>query len=228
MGKIIISERTVKDPITLIGEMAGVCYGAPTHDPEKNYKRGIHNLKSGHGRTWEFPDVYLVLDGYSARVVREWYTHIGGAPTRLQSSTRYIDYVKGGFKYITPHSIENNARAKEIWDDLMDSINITLAFLEQECGIPHEDTANGLPLGMETTVVCRVNLRTLIDMSHQRMCTCAYWEYRELFRDLCKALSEYSDEWKKLVDEYFMPKCKYLGYCNEGKRTCGLMPLKEI
>ena len=40
MGKIIISERTVKDPITLIGEMAGVCYGAPTHDPEKNYKRG--------------------------------------------------------------------------------------------------------------------------------------------------------------------------------------------
>lgn len=228
MGKIIISERTVKDPITLIGEMAGVCYRSDVTDKEKNYKRGLHNLTSGHGRTWEFPDVYITLEGYSARVIREWYTHIGGAPTRLQASTRYIDYAKGGFKYITPHSIAKNENAKETWDELMHSINTVLAFLEQEYGIPHEDTANGLPLGMETTVVCRINLRTLIDMSHQRMCTCAYWEYRELFRDLCKALSEYSDEWKKLVDKYFMPKCKYLGYCNEGKRTCGLMPLKEI
>lgn len=227
MGKIIISERTVKDPITLIGEMAGVCYDAPIDDPIKNYKRGIHNLKSGHGRTWEFPDVYLILDGYSARVIREWYTHIGGAPTRLQASTRYINYAAGGFKYITPHSIEQNKLAKDTWDELMHTINVTLAFLEQECGIPHEDTANGLPLGMETEVVCKINLRTLIDMSHQRMCTCAYWEYRELFNDLCKALSNYSQEWKRLVREYFEPKCKYLGYCNEGRRSCGLMPIKE-
>lgn len=228
MGKIIISERTVKDPITLIGEMAGVCYGSDVTDKEKNYKRGIHNLTSGHGRTWEFPDVYMVLDGYSARVIREWYTHIGGAPTRLQASTRYIDYISSGFDYITPKSIAKNPAATALWDGLMAEINATLAHLEEEYDIPHEDTANGLPLGMATQVVCRINLRTLIDMSHQRMCTCAYWEYRELFRDLCKALSEYSDEWKKLVDEYFMPKCKYLGYCNEGKRTCGLMPLKEI
>ena len=105
MGKIIISERTVKDPITLIGEMAGVCYGTPTDDAQKNYKRGIHNLESGHGRTWVFPDVYLTLDGYSARVMREWYTHIGGAPTRLQASTRYIDYANEGFEYIIPPSI---------------------------------------------------------------------------------------------------------------------------
>jgi thymidylate synthase (FAD) len=226
MGKIIISERTVKDPITLIGEMAGVCYGSDVTDKEKNYKRGIHNLKSGHGRTWEFPDVYLVLDDYSARVIREWYTHIGGAPTRLQASTRYIDYANKGFDYITPNSVAKNDKAKEIWDGLMETINITLRYLEEELDIPHEDTANGLPLGMTTQVVCKINLRTLIDMSHQRMCTCAYWEYRELFRDLCNALSAYSDEWKYLVDNYFMPKCKVVGYCNEGARTCKLMPLK--
>lgn len=227
MGKIIINERTVKDPITLIGEMAGVCYDASTDDPAKNYKRGINNLKSGHGRTWEFPDVYLILDGYSARVIREWYTHIGGAPTRLQASTRYIDYAAGGFNYITPHSIKQNEGALIIWNSLMKQINDTLYTLEYDYEIPHEDTANGLPLGMETEVVCKINLRTLIDMSHQRMCTCAYWEYRELFDDLCKALSDYSKEWKRLVSEYFMPKCKYLGYCNEGKRSCGLMPIKE-
>ena len=226
MGKITISERTVKDPITLIGEMAGVCYAAPTHDPAKNYKRGLHNLSAGHGRTWEFPDVYITFEGYSARVVREWYTHIGGAPTRLQASTRYIDYAKKNFEYITPHSIAASEEASKIWHNMMHTINSTLAELEAEHGIPHEDTANGMPLGMTSTFVCRINLRTLIDMSHQRMCTCAYWEYRELFRDLCKALSDYSEEWKYLVDNYFMPKCKVVGYCNEGGRTCKLMPLK--
>lgn len=227
MGKIIISERTAKDPITLIGEMAGVCYGSPVDDPVKNYKRGLHNLKSGHGRTWEFPDVYLTIDEYSARVIREWYTHIGGAPTRLQASTRYINYAKGGFKYITPHSIKKNQEAQDIWDGLMDHINLTLNLLEEEYNIPHEDTANGLPLGMETVIVCKINLRTLIDMSHQRMCTCAYWEYRELFSDLCKALSEYSEEWAKLVKEYFVPKCEIVGYCNEGERTCRRKPLEK-
>lgn len=226
MGKIIISERTIKDPITLIGEMSGVCYNSPITDKEKNFERGIHNLKSGHGRTWEFPDVYLTLDEYSARVMREWYTHIGGSPTRVQASTRYIDYAEKGFKYITPKSIEKNQDAKEIWDKLMENINTTLLSLEKDFNIPHEDTANGLPLGMETTVVCKINLRTLIDMSHQRMCTCAYWEYRELFQDLINALKDYSDEWNQLVTEYFKPKCEYLGYCNEGKRSCGRKKVK--
>ena len=49
----------------------------------------------------------MVLQGYSARVAREWYTHIGGMPTRLQASTRYIDY-EHGFDYIIPPSVENN------------------------------------------------------------------------------------------------------------------------
>ena len=168
MGQIIINERTTKDPITLIGEMSGVCYNAPIDNKEKNYKRGIHNLKSGHGRTWEFPDVYLTLDGYSARVIREWYTHIGGMPTRVQASTRYIDYAKNNFKYITPHSIKKEKGASLLWDELMAIINETLLTLEQVYSIPHEDTANGLPLGMTTVVSCKINLRTLIDMSHQR------------------------------------------------------------
>lgn len=224
MGEIIISERTTKDPITLIGEMSGVCYNSDITNQSKNYKRGIHNLESGHGRTWEFPDVYMIIDGYSARVIREWYTHIGGAPTRVQASTRYINYSKKGFEYITPHSIEKNAAAKEIWDTLMKHINSELKTLEETYDIPHEDTANGLPIGMTTKIVCKMNLRTLIDMSHQRMCTCAYWEYRKLFNDLCKALSSYSNEWKELIETYFVPKCELTGYCNEGARGCGRKP----
>jgi thymidylate synthase (FAD) len=223
MGKIVIQEHTTKNPVSLIGEEAGICYGANTSDPIKNYKRGLECLKNQHGRTLEFPTVYMILDGYSARVIREFYTHIGGAPTRLQASTRYIEY--GKFEYITPPTIEKNESANKLYDSIMSLISTSIQKLE-EAGVPKEDTANLLPLGMTTKVVCKINLRTLIDMSHQRMCVRAYWEFRQLFRDIRRELKDYSEEWSYLVDIYFEPKCDYLGYCPE-KFTCGKMNPKE-
>ena len=59
-----------------------------------------------------------------------------------------------------------------------------------------------------------------IDMSRQRMCTRAYWEYRQLFKDICDALREYSEEWKLIIDNQMKPKCEALGYCPE-KHSCG-------
>ncbi len=224
MGKVIIQDFTYKYPIQMIGAEAGVCYGSDITNKEKNYKRGIDCLENNHGRTWEFPDVYMILDEYSARVIREFYTHIGGAPTRLQASTRYIDYQKG-FDYFTPPSIENNNLAKFKYDAMMRNIADTLRDLEN-LGIPREDSANGLPLGMMTKVVCKHNFRTLADMSNQRMCTRAYHEYRKLFKEICDALSEYSEEWKYLVENYFMPKCDKYGYCTE-KKSCGRRPKME-
>ena len=38
---INILKETTKNPITLIGERAGICYGADISDDKKNYKRGM-------------------------------------------------------------------------------------------------------------------------------------------------------------------------------------------
>lgn len=223
MGKIIIQPETTVDPISLIGREAGVCWGGDISDAQKNYKRGMGCITSGHGRTWEYPQVYMVLDGYSARVIREFYTHIAGGPTRLQASTRYINYQKG-FDYVTPPSIGANAEGKEIYDRAMNDILSGMQKLEA-LGLPREDIGMLLPLGMETKVVFRTNLRNLIDMSHQRMCTRAYWEYRILMNDMVKALNEYSDEWKTITANYFVPKCELCGFCTEEK-CCGRKPKK--
>lgn len=224
MGKVIIYEETTKNPITLIGKMAGVCYGANTEDDEKNYKRGLDCLQSQHGRTLEFPDIYVCFDGYSARVDRELYTHIGGSPTRLQGSTRYINYKD--FGYYTPESIKKNDDADLFYSTMMLKLKNGLATLD-ELGIPKEDSANALPLGMQSKVVAKYNLRTVIDMSHQRECTRAYHEFRDMFKDWKQALSEYSEEWKYIVDNFFQPKCEYLMYCPE-KFSCGKYPKREI
>lgn len=225
MGRIVIQEETTKDPISLIGREAGVCWGADITNAEKNYKRGKDCLTSGHGRTWEYPQVYMILDGYSARVIREFYTHIGGGPTRLQASTRYINYQKG-FPYVVPPKISANSDAEEIYRQAMDDILQAMQKLEA-MELPREDIGMLLPLGMETKVVFRTNLRNLIDMAHQRMCTRAYWEYRELMNDMCKALGAYSGEWNYLVEHYFVPKCEVAGFCTEA-RCCGRKPKKEI
>lgn len=223
MGKVIILPETSTKPITLIGSRAGYCWGADVSDNEKNYKRGLDCIESNHGRTLEYVNVEMVLDGYSARVIREWYTHIGGAPTRLQASTRYINYAD--FEYVTPKKVAADPVAKAIYDSVMEKISEAGRELEA-LGIPREDSAMILPLGMTTKIVDRRNLRNLIDMSRQRMCTRAYWEYRELFSDICKALSEYSEEWKQIIDSQMMPKCELLGYCPE-RYSCGRKPKKE-
>jgi len=223
MGKVIILPETSTKPITLIGSRAGYCWGADVSDNEKNYKRGLDCIESNHGRTLEYVNVEMVIDGYSARVIREWYTHIGGAPTRLQASTRYINYAD--FEYVTPKKVAADPEAKAIYDSIMEKISEAGRELEA-LGIPREDSAMILPLGMTTKIVDRRNLRNLIDMSRQRMCTRAYWEYRELFSDICKALSEYSEEWKQILDSQMMPKCELLGYCPE-RYSCGRKPKKE-
>lgn len=221
MGTITILKETTKNPITLMGERAGICWNADTSDSEKNYKRGMDCILANHGRVMEYVSVEMIIDGYSARVMREFYTHIGSLPSRLQASTRYIDYTKdGGFDYVIPWSIRDNTDALVKYAKCMEDINKTCLELEKDLNIPREDSAMLLPLGMTTKVVDKRNLRNLVDMSKKRMCSRAYWEFRQMFTDIRKALSEISDEWKWIVDNLFKPECEYLGYCQE-KKSCG-------
>lgn len=213
---ITILSETTKNPISLIGERAGVCWGSDTSDPKRNYNRGLNCIRQEHGRTWEFVNIELIIEGYSARVIREYYTHIGGSPTRLQTSTRYVDYEN--FEYFIPDSIKNNPQAKTIYNEIMRDIQIGIKTLKDE-GIQGEDIANVLPLGMHTKIIDKRNLRSLVDMSHQRMCSRAYEEYRKLFKEITDTLAAYSPEWEEVVNRLFRPKCEYRNKCVE-KNPC--------
>lgn len=224
MGQVIILPETPKNPLSLIGERAGVCWNADVSDNEKNIKRGIGCIEAGHGRTMEFVDVHMIIDGFSARVMREYYRHVGGLTPYLQASTRYIDYKD--FTVIRPASIEKNKEALAEFDTAVDNLRKSLEALKA-LGVPNEDVANLLPLGMTTKCIEKRNLRNLVDMSHVRKCSRAFHEYRlELFPAIENALRDYSDQWAWIVDNRFKPKCEVYGYCNE-KNSCGKMPKKE-
>lgn len=230
MGKVTIDTmETTLDPISLIGKKAGSCWGADIYDHEKNFNRGVDCILSGHGRTLEYPNIVMTLEGYSARVTRELYTHIGGAPTRLQASTRYIDY--NDFDFVLPPKIAQNITAQNIYHETMQTISKALIQLD-ELEIPREDSANLLPLGMTTKIEFKTNLRELVQIFNQRLCTRAYWEFRELMNDIKNALVQYGqnfwngeiptdrNEWELVAKHLFVPKCIKDGVCYE-KYSCG-------
>lgn len=225
-GRVIVMSETTDEPLTLAGACAGTCWGADTKDHEKNFKRGLECLRNGHGKALEYAQIYMILSGWSARVIRELYTHQSGQPTKLQASTRYVDY--SNFDYIVPPFIQSNEVALDTYDSIMQNIGAAAQYLENDLEIKREDVGMILPLGMETKVVYRTNLRALMDMAKVRMCSRAYWEYRQLMKEILDALAIYSDEWKFLVEEekVFKPKCEWNGYCDE-RYTCGRKIGKE-
>lgn len=219
---VIVQPETTKDPISLIGREAGICWGSDINDTEKNYKRGIDCIEANHGRTLEFPQVYLTIDEYSARCMRELYTHIGGSPTRLQASTRYIDY-KNLDMYV-PESFRKTNDAWEAYCEAIKAIKRAYEIMTID-GVPREDAANILPLGMMSKMVLRTNLRNLIDIMKMRQCSRAYHEIRDLMKEIKESLSTYSPEWKEVCEKYMPIKCEATGFCTE-TYGCGRFPKK--
>lgn len=216
-----ILSNTEKNPLAHIGMVAGICWNSPVDNAEKNFKRAVSCIKSGHGRVTEYADAELVISGYSARCIRELYTHIIGT-SRLQESTRYVNMQD--FKYYTPSTVASEEE-KSIYDLCMKGVTQSYSTLI-ESGVSKEDAANLLPLGMHTKIVLKINLRALIHFMQLRLCTRAYKEIRELSLEIKKALSEYSSEWKYIAENYFLPKCEEQGFCIEEK-CCGRKIKKE-
>lgn len=218
---IEILSETTKNPLQKIGYYAGVCWNSPVDNIEKNIKRAKDCIKSGHGRVLEYVDIELVISKYSVRAIREWYTHIAGGPTRLQESTRYVNCENFDF-YIPPRL---NDLQRECYISAMENIKRFYSSLVN-ADVSKEDAANVLPLGMFTKIVDKRNLRNMVNLMNQRLCTRAYSEIRNMAKEIKDALSDYSDEWKWICDNLFVSKCDVSGFCTEAK-CCGRKPKKE-
>lgn len=190
--------NATKNPIQFIGQVSGICYNSKD-ESQANYKRGLKCIKDGHGRVMEFADVTILLDGYSARVMRELYTHCVGT-TKIQASTRYITY--DNFDYYTPDTLEYNEEYHDVMHTILGGYQ---SLLDQ--GVPKEHAANVLPLGMTSKVVLKINYRALLHMAEVRMCERAYIEFRELMADIIESVGAIDDEWKELMS-FMKPKCK--------------------
>lgn len=125
-------------------------------------------------------------------------------------------YVKGSdFKYIIPPTIKINKEAREKFETIMQML--AKEYDELNKIIPNEDARFILPNAAETKIIVTMNARSLKNFFTKRCCERAQWEIRQLADEMLKLC-------RKAAPELFGkmgPNCYGLGYCTEGKMSCG-------
>ena len=191
-----------KKPLTRIGTNASYCYNTQLKDKDHAKRIAIGCIKDGHGRNMEFADITLHISGVSARMASEMYTHLGGSPTRVQASTRYITYKD--FDYVIPNGL--NLEQSKAYIDTIKAIQDGYGKLK-ELNCANDITGYVLPLCMTTEFIWKGNVRCLENMFNQRLCKRALQEYQDFMKLLKQQISELDDEWKWISDNLFVPKC---------------------
>ena len=187
------------NPIETISTIASICYDSDPKDPMALVK---HLYKNGHHSVFEHIYFTFKIDGISRACSHQLVRHRMCSFT--QRSQRYCS--EEGFDYLTPDSIY---KVDELgaYDSLMSDIMAHYEKL-QSMGIPKEDVRMVLPNACETSLYLSCNLRELIHICNERLCSKAQWEIRNVVREMASLVD---DNLKFML----VPKCKS-GYliCN--------------
>ncbi|MCW4048687.1 MAG: FAD-dependent thymidylate synthase [Candidatus Bathyarchaeota archaeon] len=133
-----------------------------------------------------------------------------------QQSQRYITVKKLGERVVVPPSI-HEASSKE-FDELIEKASETYQILVKE-GIPKEDARFVLPNAAETSLLLTMDGQALFHFFGLRCCNRAQWEVRDLADEMLSQAREAEPE----IFKHAGPYCYQLGYCPEGRFTCGKM-----
>lgn len=234
-------------PVRLMASAARLCYSkegpcAAYHamdDPDTARSLVIRCIEAGHGSVLEHVSFTFGIEGISRACSHQLVRHRLCAIS--QQSQRYVDLTD--FEIVIPEAfteIEENhpaweergpmARLQRVKLDAREHYaGIILAF-ETE-GVRGEEAAQDaryvLPNATKTNLIWTTNFRNLIHVCSVRLCKRAQWEIRELFKSIVTTLGrlgELSDH--RFLSQFLVPQCQALGYCTQGARSCGSMPLK--
>lgn len=179
-------------PIETISKIASICYDSTPKNPLGLVK---HLYRNGHHSVFEHIYFTFKIEGISRACSHQLVRHRHCSFT--QRSQRYCS--EDGFGYVTPPSIYDKA-ARGSYDYSMFEIEENYNDL-QRIGIANEDARYLLPNACETSLYLSCNLRELIHIANERLCTRAQWEIRELVKQMV-ALVEPE------LQFMLVPKCK--------------------
>ncbi len=232
--RLILLSRLCYSPME-IGQLESLLHGdKPDDEAVGKFIRGL--IDSGHLGTLEHWYTTFAVEGYSRvssqqndrhRLIK-MFKDAGvvfvneaeqGSPdtSQMQQSQRYVK--EDNFRYITPPSFKKQpeflSRFRKLQEEVVDIQRQGLSL-----GLPAEDVRFALTNATETRFVITTNARQLRHMFNLRCCQRAQWEIRALFTELL-------DEYRKIAPNIFYragASCDDLGYCPEGKMSCGRAP----
>lgn len=133
-----------------------------------------------------------------------------------QQSQRYVEVKNLAEHIVTPESIEE--KSKDIFMEYI-SMGARLYKTLVELGISKEDARFVLPNATETNLILTMDGRELFHFFGLRCCNRAQWEIKSLADFM---LSKVRAVEPKLFNRAG-PYCFQLGYCPEGRFSCGRM-----
>ena len=222
--------RTCYSAVSPIDMWFDVCNIAT--DKKKNLIDKV--FKSGHLSTSEHAYFTFAIEGISRACSHQLVRHRHCSFS--QQSQRYVEIQEDQNElYNLIHSFptdEKIAKMKELASKYFVDVNdnnyygyvhcLWLYTSRIECGEKPEDARNSLPNATKTNIVVSMNLRELIHLCNERLCTRAQGEIRQLVKEMVAQVL-IDEEWLK---PYLVPKCEQNDICFEHK-SCGRKPTLE-
>ena len=159
------------DPIENITKIASICYDSDPKDPMKLVK---HLYRNNHHSVFEHIYFTFKIEGISRACSHQLVRHRMCSFT--QRSQRYCS--EDGAKYVVPHL----AKGVPFDNDMEHIFNWYRQY--QSEGVPNEDARYVLPNACCTDLYMSCNLRELIHICNERLCSRAQWEIRELVQKM--------------------------------------------
>lgn len=189
--KVSLIQATPK-PIETIAQIASICYDS---DPKNPLGLVKHLYRNGHHSVFEHIYFTFKIEGIS-RACSHWVVRHRHC-SFTQRSQRYCS--EDGFSYVMPESIEE-VDEFDGFSGFMEMVTENYRELVA-LGVPNEDARMVLPNACATSLYLSCNLRELIHICNERLCSRAQWEIRAMVKEMVA-----------LVDPelqfMLVPKCK--------------------
>lgn len=183
--------QSTPNPIGTIAQIASICYDS---DPKNPLGLVKHLYKNGHHSVFEHIYFTFKIEGISRACSHQLVRHRHCSFT--QRSQRYCS--EDGFNFVLPPEVSKN-NFDLPYNGMMRDAEGNYKLLNKF--VPNEDARYVLPNACETALYLSCNLRELIHMANERLCTRAQWEIRALVQQMVYCVN--ADLWFMLV-----PKCK--------------------
>lgn len=170
-------------------------------------------IKSGHSSVLEHSQFTFAIEGVSRSLLAQISRHRIGVSLSVQSQ-RYVN-LESTFNYVTPKALQDEGDLQSYFTECMQQAYESYTELINK-GVKPEDARAVLPNACCTNMVITLNLRSLIHLCNERLCTRAQLEIRQLVQLMVKEVLK-ENEWLK---PYLVPKCIPLKGCSEHK-SCG-------
>lgn len=138
-------------------------------------------MKNTIKSSWEFCDYTFLIEGVTRAFTHQWVRN--RTMSFAQQAQRAVD--ASDLDVIVPDALMEEGAEAGLEIYLNTAHTVKDAYSDMlEVGVARQDARAILPTNIETTIMCKANLRTLHDIAKVRLCTRSQGEMQQVFRQI--------------------------------------------